>query len=260
VTSRLRGATTRRALAGALGLALLSPALALAQPAEWPLTVATLAGIVEVSRARAPWARAALRDTLGARDSVRTLLQSRMTLRTANGHALRLAPLSQVVLAPAEGAGPPATAPPPAAPSGSPPTSAAPARPVPLPGPPGPVKVRLDAGWIWAAVLPLPGAPVFQIDVGSVSVVVRGSGVGIRREGDGDALVRVYHGTAAVSGTAAGQRWERALVARQELRVPGAAAPGAPRPLTREPFEEPWIRWNEEQDFAAYAGPPPPAK
>jgi hypothetical protein len=256
VTSRLRGSTTRRALAGALGLVLLWPAaIAMAQPAEWPLTVATLAGTVEVSRQRAAWARVALRDTLGATDSARTLLQSRLTLRTANGNSLRMAPLSQIVLAPAEGAA--AVAPAAPAPAPTPPSSTAtPPRPAPLPGPPGPVKVRLDAGWLWAAVLPLPGAAVFQIDAGPATIVIRGSGVGIRREGDGGALVRVYHGGAVVSGTAAGQRWERALAARQELLVPGAAAPGAPRPLTREPFEEPWIRWNEEQDFAAYAGPP----
>jgi hypothetical protein len=106
------------------------------------------------------------------------------------------------------------------------------------------------------ALLPLPGVTPFQIEVGPATVVIRGSGVGIRREGDGGALVRVYHGSAVVSGTAAGARWERPLAARQELVVPGAAPPGPARPLTREPFEEPWIRWNEEQDFAAYAGPP----
>ena len=237
MTTRLGGSTLGRLVAGALGLLLLVPAaVALAQPAEWPLTVATIAGTVELSRKRAPWARAALRDTVGATDSARTLLQSRVTLRTANGHALRLAPLSQVVLAP-EGDG-----------------AAAPGRPAAVPG--GPVKVRLDAGWLWVAVLPLPGATPFQIDVGPATVVIRGSGVGIRREGDGGALVRVYHGSALVSGTAAGARWERPLAALQELVVPGAAPPGPARPLTREPFEEPWIRWNEEQDFSAYAGPP----
>ena len=226
------GSALGRLIAVALGLVVLAPAaVVLAQPAEWPLTVATLAGTVELSRKRAPWARAALRDTVNATDSARTLLQSRVTLRTANGHALRLAPLSQVVLAPEGDGASPAVA-------------------------GGPIKVRLDAGWLWVAVLPLPGATPFQVEIGQATVVIRGSGVGMRREGDGGALVRVYHGTAVVSGTAAGARWERPLAARQELLVPGAATPGPPRPLTREPFEEPWIRWNEEQDFAAYAGPP----
>jgi hypothetical protein len=72
VTSRLGGSTLGRLVAGALGLLLLAPAMvALAQPAEWPLTVATIAGTVELSRKRAPWARAALRDTVGATDSAR---------------------------------------------------------------------------------------------------------------------------------------------------------------------------------------------
>jgi len=215
------------AVAVALAAGLQAGAIS-AQPVESPLTVATISGQVEVYRkARNAWVPAALRDRVAEGEGARALPGGRLTLRSVGGHALRLAPLSQVFLA------------------------------EDLPAPGKPLAVRMDGGWLWIAVLP--GASLrapLEVRAGPVTVGLRGGAAGLRANGDGSVLVRVYHGVAACAGSAGGGSWERLVKVGEELAVPGAAAPGEPRSLTRESAEGAWVLWNQEQDTAGgYAGP-----
>lgn len=224
---------TRR-MAWAVGLTLvaatgLGPRGAVAQPADLPAAVTTLAGSAElvVSGATA-WTPARLRAEVGAGGIVRTPGIGRVALRTGSGHALRLGSFTQlqVVGAAADGAD-------------------------------GPLRVKLVAGRLWVAVAPVAGPrPRVEVEAGPVTVSVRGSGVSLRTERDGSVLVRVYHGFAVCTG-AAGSRWERPLRGGEELLVPAAAPPASPGKLTRQEDETLWVRWNEEQDAAGYGGPPP---
>ncbi|MEK7370495.1 MAG: hypothetical protein AAB265_03465, partial [candidate division NC10 bacterium] len=128
-----------------LGAALWAGAVS-AQPAESPLTVATISGQVEVyRRAQNAWEPARLRTQIAKGEGARALPGGRLTLRSVGGHALRLAPLSQVFLAedaPAAGA---------------------------------PLAVRMDGGRVWVAVLPGASlrAPI-EVQAGPVTVGLRG--------------------------------------------------------------------------------------
>ena len=211
-------------------LAALWPAEAAAQPKELPATVATLAGASEVfAKGADKWAPAKLRTELREGDGARTLVAGRLVLRTGNGHALRLAQLTQVFLAGND-----------------------------LGAADQPLRVRLDGGWLWVAVTPgtAPRAKA-EVRAGPVTVAVRGTGAGIRINRDGSVLVRVYHGLAGCSGPEERKDWEREVKEGEELLVPGTAAPGPVRKLTREATEASWLKWNEEQDATGYGGPPP---
>lgn len=228
--TRARGAFLAGAVLGAVLGAGLGVGAASAQPAESPLTVATVSGQVEVYRKpRNAWTPARLRDQIAGGEGARALPGGRLTLRTVGGHALRLAPLSQVFLA--EGA----------------------------PAAGQPLGLRMDGGWVWVAVLP--GASLrapLEVQAGPVTVALRGGTAGIRANADGSVLVRVYHGAALCTGTGAAGRWERALTAGEELLGPAAGVPGEPRPLTPDSAEATWVLWNQEQDRAGgYAGPAP---
>lgn len=203
---------------------------AAAQPRELPATVATLAGASEVfAKGADKWAPAKLRTELGEGDGARTLATGRLVLRTGNGHALRLAQLTQVFLA------------------GNDPAAAD-----------QPLRVRLDGGWLWVAVTPGTAARAkVEVRAGPVTVAVRGTGAGIRINRDGSVLVRVYRGLAVCSGPEERKDWEREVKEGEELLVPGTAAPGPMRKLTREATEASWLKWNEEQDAAGYGGLPP---
>ena len=202
---------------------------AAAQPAELPATVVTVAGATEVfAKGGGKWVPAKLRAELGEGDGVRTLATGRVVLRTGDGHALRLAPLSRLFFAGNDAAGD------------------------------GPVRVRLDGGWLWTAVTPLAAArPRIEVRAGPVTVAVSAAGAGIRLNRDGSVLVRVYHGAASCSGPEGRKEWERELKGGEELLVSAAGSPGAVGGLRREDAEASWVRWNEEQDAAGYGGPPP---
>lgn len=200
-----------------------------AQPADLPATVSTLAGSAELMPAGATtWTPARLRAEVDAGGSARTPGIGRMALRTASGHALRLGSFTQLqIVGAAEG------------------------------GADGPLRVALAAGRLWVAVAPVAGPrPRVEVEAGPVTVSVRGSGVSLRTERDGSVLVRVYHGFAVCTGGGA-SRWERPLKAGEELEVSAGAPPAVPRTLTRQSDETLWVRWNEEQDAAAYGGPAP---
>src|SRR5262245_23929543 len=127
----------RRRLSLALATAVFVtwPSAAAAQPQEGPATIATLAGPAELSRQQGPWMPVALRDQGLPGDAVRTI-GGRLTVRTASGQSLRLGAHTQIVLAT-----------------------------VASPGAPAPVRVRMDGGLMWVAVLP--GSPVpVQIEMG----------------------------------------------------------------------------------------------
>lgn len=197
-------------------------AVAWAQPAELPLTVVTISGQVEVYlKTRNSWAPGKLRDQILAGEGARALPGGRLTLRSVGGHSLRLAPLSQLFV----GETPPATG--------------------------QPLALRMDGGWVWAAVLPGVSlrAPL-EIQAGPVTVAVRGGAASIRAGSDGTVLVRAHHGSPLCSGAAAGRPWERALKPGEELLVPASGPPGEPRSLTRDGGEAAWVLWNEEQDRA----------
>ncbi len=197
-------------------------AAAWAQPAESPLTVATISGHVEVYlKAKSAWVPARLRDQIGEGEGVRALPGGRLTLRSVGGHSLRFAPLSQLFV----GETPPAAG--------------------------KPLALRMDGGWVWAAVLP--GASLrapLEIQAGPVTVAVRGGAASIRAGSDGAVLVRAHHGSPLCSGAAAGLPWERVLRPGEELLVPASGPPGAPRSLTRDGGEAAWVLWNQEQDRA----------
>ena len=189
----------------------------------------SLAGTAEVLSAGATaWVPARLRAEVGEGGGMRTLGVGRAALRTGGGHALRLASFTSIQFPRGERA-------------------------------PGDrlVRVQLEAGRLWVAVLPSAGPrPAVEVLAGPVTVRVRGSGVGLRTNRDGSVLVRVYHGVASCSGPAERRDWERELKAGEEILVPAAGAPGATRKLTREEEESLWVRWNEEQDATVYGGPP----
>jgi len=217
------------ALGVLLGAALWAGAVS-AQPAESPLTVATISGQVEVyRRAHNAWEPARLRTQIAKGEGARALPGGRLTLRSVGGHALRLAPLSQVFLAedaPAAGA---------------------------------PLALRMDGGRVWVAVLPGVSlrAPL-EVQAGPVTVGLRGGAAGLRANGDGSVLLRVYHGVAACSGSAGDRKWERMVKAGEEITVPGSGAPGEASSLTRDSAEAAWVGWNQEQDRAGgYAGSTP---
>ncbi|MFI5328996.1 MAG: FecR domain-containing protein, partial [Candidatus Rokuibacteriota bacterium] len=128
------------AVLGGAGLVLactaggLTAGSAWAQPTELPAQVVTLGGPAELHKKGAPaWGPAALRDELGAGDSVRTQVGGRITLKTASGQAVRLGSRSQVAILASELEA-------------------------------GPTRVRLDNGWLWVAVSPNSPPPT-QIEV-----------------------------------------------------------------------------------------------
>lgn len=214
-------------------LAALWPAEAAAQPKELPATVATLAGASEVfAKGADKWAPAKLRTELREGDGARTLVAGRLVLRTGNGHALRLAQLTQVFLAGND-----------------------------LGAADQPLRVRLDGGWLWVAVTPgtAPRAKA-EVRAGPVTVAVRGTGAGIRINRDGSVLVRVYHGAAECAGPGTGRQWTRALADEQELSVASGGVPGDVRTFKRDKVDAAWIKWNEEQDRAGGYGGKPPAR
>ncbi|HUG38293.1 MAG TPA: FecR domain-containing protein [Candidatus Limnocylindrales bacterium] len=220
-----------RAVRGTAGLAVLLgwTAMAAAQPAELPVRVATLAGASEMfAKGADRWTPAKLRAELREGDGARTLATGRLGLLSVNGHALRLAQLSQVFL------------------SGNEPAGAD-----------QPLRARLDGGWLWVAVTPGTAARAkVEVRAGPVTVAVRGTGADIRIRRDGSVLVRVFHGLAMCSGPDGRRDWERSVKAGEEVIVAAGGAPGAIQTLTREPTEASWLKWNEEQDASAYGGPP----
>jgi FecR-like protein len=193
---------------------------------EWPLRVVTVAGGAETQPAGASaWMPAALRVELGPAASARTL-QGRLALRSAGGQQLRLAPLSRISF---------------------------------LEGGPAdqPTRVRVDAGSVWAAVVPdSPTRMQLEVQTAPVTIVVVGGGVEITLDREGSALVRVYHGAAACSGRGT-ERWNRVLGDKQELLVPSDGRPGRTRTLDRDKLDLDWVKWNEDQDLAGgYGGTP----
>jgi len=210
-------------LSGAVLLVGLTGSAAWGQPKELPARIVTLGGPAELYRKDTPaWTSAALRAELGEGDSVRTQLGGRVTLRTASGQALRLGSRSQLAfLVPDSGA--------------------------------GPTRVRLDSGWLWIAVMPGSPPPTHvEVLAGAAIVMVRGTGVSLRRGADGSLLVQVHHGTAMCMGP--DRQWERTLTGPQELLVPVSGTPGQPGKLTVDKLEATWIRWNADQDFAGGYG------
>ncbi len=212
------------ALAAALLGALLA-APAAAQPKETPLTIATLSGPAETMAKGGTWTPAKLRTKIAEGEGVRALAGGRLAVLTANGNAVRMAPLSQVfVQEPAAGT---------------------------------PLRLTLDGGRIWVSILPLTVTrSPFEIEAGPVTVAARSGGVAIRANTDGTVLVRVYHGL-AVARASKGTAWERTVKGGEELLVPASGAPAAGRPLTGEPEEAGWVKWNSDQDVAGYGMPAP---
>lgn len=225
-----RGAMSMRSAVPvvALALAALSPGSP-AEPSEWPLRVVTVAGQAEVNKSSASaWSAARIRAELDPGAAARTL-QGRLTLRTASGQEVRLAPVSRITLREGGAAD-------------------------------QPTRLRMDAGSVWAAVMP--GSPPpehLEVQTGAVTVTVRGSGVGITLGRDGSVVVRVYHGAAECAGPGGG-RWTRTLGAGQELLVPSAGQPGQLRKLVRDKLDADWAQWNEQQDLAGGYGGKPPAR
>jgi FecR-like protein len=221
-----------RTVGGMAGLALLlgGAAMVAAQPAELPVRVATLAGASETfTKGADRWTPAKLRGELREGDGARTLATGRLALLSVNGHALRLAQLSQVFLSGNEVAG------------GD-----------------QPLRARLDGGWLWVAVMPGPAARAkVEVRAGPVTVAVRGTGADIRIRRDGSVLVRVFHGLVVCSGPDGRRDWERSVKAGEEMIVAAGGAPGAIQPLTRDAAEASWLKWNEEQDASGYGSSPP---
>lgn len=216
-------ASKRRRLSLALATAVLAtwPCVAAAQPQEGPATIATLAGRAERSRQQGPWTPAALRDQLSAGDAVRTI-GGRLTVRTHSGQSLRLGAHTQIVFA----------------------TVAA-------PGAPAPMRVRLDGGLMWVAVLS--GSPVpsqIEVRAGGASITVRGGGTSIGTNPDGSVSVSVYRGAALASG----EGWQRPLAQDQVLVVPPTGAPKETGALKRDKRDAEWAKWNEQQDSAGDYG------
>jgi len=201
-----------------------------AEPSEWPFRVVTVSGRAEVSKgSTSGWSAARLRAELEPGAAARTL-QGRLTLTTASGQELRLAPLSRIAL-PEAGA-----------------TDQ-------------PTRVTMEAGSAWVAVAPgSPPREQLEVQTPVVTVTVRGSGVGLTLGRDGSVLVRVYHGAAECAGPGPERQWHRLLGDGQELLVPGAGRPGETRTLIRDKLDADWVKWNEEQDLAGGYGGKPPAQ
>ena len=199
----------------------------LAAAGEWPATVVTVGGAAEALRqGGSAWARVELRDELAEGDTVRTGATTRLGLKTAGGHGLRLGPGTRLTLQ-ADGAGSGGRAP----------------------------RVRMTGGWLWAAGLPAAGSrSQLDIGVGPVTVGLVRGGAAIRVNRDGSVLVRVHHGAVMCSGPGDRRDWERPVSEQQELAVPTTGAPGAARPLTPERIEVEWVKWNEDQDRAGGYG------
>jgi hypothetical protein len=204
---------------------------AAAQPKELPATVVTLTGKAELyKKGDTKWNPADLRNQLNEDDGLRTGPGVRATLRTAGGHAIRLAALGQVFLVP----------PPQGAPE------------------PQPVRVRLDRGWLWVAVTPgIHAQAPMEVIAGPARVAVRDGGIGFRLNRDGSVLVRTHHGLAVVRSSDPSATWERNLPEQVEVLVPPSGPPAENRKITRELAENNWALWNEEQDYVAYGGKAP---
>lgn len=211
---------------GGLGAVSTAPALS----DEWPLRVVTVGGRAEMQFAGAgAWTAARLRAELGPGAAARTL-QGRLTLSTPSGQELRLAPFSRIAL----------------------PDTGTPDRPS---------AARLDAGAVWAAVLPGSLArEQLEIRTPAATVLVTGSGVEVTLGRDGSTMVRVYHGAATCSGPGSQRTWARTLADGQELSIPAEAPPGETRRLDRDKIDAAWATWNEDQDRAGGFGSRPPAK
>jgi hypothetical protein len=227
---------TTWSVAVTVGIALgvgVAPAPALVGASEWPATVVTVAGAADTLRkGRTAWARIELREELGEGDAVRTGAATRLALKTLTGQSLRLGPGTRLALQ-ADGAGPGERAP----------------------------RVRMMGGWLWVAGRPAAGSrSQLDVHVGSVTVGVVRGGAAVRVNRDGSVLVRVHHGAALCSGPGDRREWERPVGERQELTVPITGAPGTVRPLTAEPIEVEWVKWNEDQDRAGGYGARAPAR
>lgn len=222
-------------LALALACALLAAAPAAAQPKETPLTASTISGPSEIILKNGSWVPAKLRDTIAEGDGARALAGGRLTLLTNNGNSIRLAQLTQIFI----------VEPPSNVPAGGSTTGGA------------PLKVKLDGGRSWVSVLPLTvtRAPI-EVEAGAATVGVRSGGTSLRTNSDGSVLVRCHHGLAVVRATS-GPAWERPMKAGEELLVPVSGAPPATRPLTSDPEEVNWVKWNTDQDIVAYGMPAP---
>jgi hypothetical protein len=158
---------------------------------------------------------------VGAGDGVRTLV-GRLTLLTGGGQALRLGPRTQIFFAPGNG-------------------SAA----------PGPMRVRMDGGRLWLAVLPnQPATGGIELRAGPATVIARGGGASVTMHPDGSVLVAVAHGSATCAGTG----WERSLGQDQQLHVPAAGPPPEIAKLKRDKRDADWMKWNEQQDRAGGYG------
>ena len=202
-----------------------------AQPAELPATVVTLTGKAELfKKGETKWNTAELRDEVREGDGVRTSPAVRTTLRTNGGHSIRMAALTQVFIVPSAGVG----------------------------SDPQVVRLRLDRGWLWAAVTPGVHAQApLEVVAGPARVAVRGGGVGFRLNRDGSVIVRTYHGLAVVRGSSPAGTWERSVPELREVLVPASGPPPENRKITKEEGEGLWVLWNEEQDYVAYGGKVP---
>jgi hypothetical protein len=216
-----------------LGLALGSLAAVATAPAlsgEHPLQVVTVGGRAQTQTVDGgEWTAARLRTELGPGAAARTQ-QGRLTLSTPSGQELRLAPFSRVVL-------------------------------LDTTAPDQPTAARLDAGTLWAAVLP--GSPArehLEIQIAAATVLVAGSGVEVTLNRDGSTLVRVYHGAATCSGPGRQRTWTRTLADGQEMVIPSGAPPEEARRFDRAKIDTAWAKWNEDQDRAGGFGGTPPEK
>jgi len=210
-----------------------TPAPPARAPRELPLTVATIAGRVEVRNAAGSWEVAKLRDEVAPGQAARTVSGARATLRTRGGHALRVGQLSQLTVPEKQPEGADA-----------------------------PIRARLDGGYLWVAVGPgSVSAPAFEIDTGAAVLSAFSGATSLLLGGDGSLLVRAHLGRILCKGTSGGAAWERPLKAGEELLVPAGAAPPLPRPLVPDRTDDTWARWNREQDKAGgYGGPAPAAR
>ena len=219
-----------RPILGLAGLAaMLVASGASAQTGDFPISISTVSGPAEVQPTLGvAWEPAKIGMEIAADGAARTTGIGRMALRTKTGHAIRLGSATQVRFA------------------GDAPT-----------GEDQALRLSMDGVRLWVAVAPTSGrAPRLEVRAGPATVRIGGSGVSFRVGADGSVLVRVFHGSAICSGPQDRRDWTRPLKAGEELLVPASGAPGEPRKLSRDSAEGMWDRWNEEQDAAAYGGPP----
>ena len=197
---------------------------------ESPLRVVTVGGRAELALpGAAGWTAARIRMDLGPGGAARTQ-RGRLTLVTGSGQALRLAGITQVTL-PEGGASD------------------------------LPTRARLDAGTVWAAVLPgSPPKEQLEVQTSAASVLVGDGGVEVTAGRDGTTLVRVFHGKAACTRVGTGSQWNQLLVEGQELLIPATGQLGPPRKIDRDKIHVDWTTWNEEQDAAGGFRVAPPPK